>query len=176
MQPKIRPSHPFSPTKVEKVTDKVRCPHDKFCPVSYCHSILGARIKSSTFVKARRCCLNVIFRVIIRSLYLNSTENSLTHNSLHTATKKTHSLQSKRQIILCLPRNYCLAIHETPLTFIVRCAKNSAKREMSVKMRGLIMNMFRPSPKTLYLRSFAFFFSTRLWTRHVSGIKSEIHE
>ena len=90
----------FCLQKEKKVTDKVRCPHDKFCPVSYCHSILGARIKSGAFVKARRCCLNVIFRIIIRSIYLNTTENSLTHNSLHKTTKKTHSLQSERQIIL----------------------------------------------------------------------------
>ena len=123
---------------------------------------VAARIKSSAFVKARRCCLNVIFRVIIRSIYLNTTENSLTHNSLHTITKETHSLrlQSKRQIILCIPRNYCLAVHETPLKSIFSCAKNSADRELSVKMRGLIMYMFRPSPKTLYLRSFAFFFQS----------------
>ena len=127
--------------------------------MSYCHSILGARIKPSAFVKARQCCLNVIFRVIIRSIYLNTTENSLTHNSLHTTTKKTHSsLQSKRQIILCLRRNYCLAIHGTPLKSIFSCAKNSADRELSVKMRGFIMYMFRSSSKTLYLRSFAFFF------------------
>ena len=125
--------------------------------MSYCHSILGARTKSGAFIKARRCCLNVIFRVIIRSIYLNTTENSLTHNSLHTTTKKTHSLQSKRQIILCLPRNYCLAIHETPLKSIFSCTKNSTDRELSVKLRGLIMYMFRPSSKTLYLRSFAFF-------------------
>ena len=64
-----------------------------------------ARIKSGAFVKARRCCLNVIFRVIIRSVYLNTTENRLTHNSLHTTTKKTHNLQSN----LCLPQNYCLS-------------------------------------------------------------------
>ena len=107
------------------VTDKVRCPHDKFCPVSNCHIILGARIKSGAFVKARRCYLNVIFRVIIRSIYMNTTENSLTHNSLHMTTKKTHSLYSKRQIILCLPRNYCLAIHETPLKSIFSCAKTA---------------------------------------------------
>ena len=119
---------------------------------------LGARIKSGAFVKARRCCLNVIFRVIIRSIYLNTTENSLTQNSLHTTTKKSHNLRSKRQIILCLLRNYCLAIHETAFKSIFRCAKNSADKELSVKMRGLIMYMFRPSPKTLYLRSFAFFF------------------
>ena len=97
-------------------------------------------------------------------IYLNTTENSLTHKSLHTTTKKTHSLQSKRQIILCLPRNYCLAIHETALKSIF-----SADRELSVKMRGLIMYMFPPShktlSKTLYLRSFCLLFSTRLWTR-----------
>ena len=110
--------------------------------VAYCHSILGARIKSGAFVKKRRCCLNVIFRVIIRSIYLNTTENRLTHNSLHTTTKKTHSLQSKRQIILCLPWNYCLVVHEAPLKSIFSCAKNSADRELSVKMRGLIMYMF----------------------------------
>ena len=98
------------------------------------------------------------FRVNICSIYLNTTESSLTHNSLHKTTKKTHSLQSKRQIILCLPRNYCLAIHVTPLKSIFSCAKNSADKELSVKMLGLIMCMFRPSPKTLYLRSFAFFF------------------
>ena len=99
------------------------------------------------------------FSVIIRSIYLNTTENSLTHkNSLHTTIKKTHSLQRKRQIILCLSGNYCLAIHETPLKSTFSCAKNSADRELSVKMRGLIMYMFRPSPKALYLRSFAIFF------------------
>ena len=133
--------------------------------MSYCHSIFRARIMSGAFVKARRCCLNVIFRVIIRSIYFNTTENSLTHNSLHTTTKKIHSMKSKRQAILCLPRNYCLAIHESPLKSIFSCEKNSADSELSLKMRGLILYMFRPSPKTLYLRSFAFFFSTRLWTR-----------
>ena len=107
--------------------------------MSYCHIILGARIKSGAFVKARRCCLNFIFRVIIHSIYLNTTENSLTHNSLHTTTKKTLSLQSKRQIVLCrLPRNYCLAIHETPLKSIF----SSVDRELSVKIRGLIMYIY----------------------------------
>ena len=139
--------------------------------MSYCHSIFGARIKSGAFVQARRCCLNVILRVIIRSIYLNTTENSLTHNSRHTTTKKTRSLRNKRQIILCLLRNYSLAIQKTSLKSIFSCAKkkkkkkNSADRELSVKMRGLIMYMFHLSPKTLYLRSFAVFFSTRLWTR-----------
>ena len=108
--------------------------------------------------KSKAVLFERIFRVIIRFIYLNTTENSLTHNSLHTTTKKTHSLQSKRQIILCLPRNYCLAIHETPHKSIFSCAKNSADRELSVKMRGLIMYIFRPSPKTLYLRSFAVLF------------------
>ena len=126
--------------------------------MSYCHSILGARIKSGAFVKARRCCLNVIFRVIIRSVYLNTTEISLTHNSLHTTKKKTHSLQSKRQIILCLPQNYCLAIHETPLKSNFSCAKNSADRGLSVKMWDLIMYMFRPSSKTLYFSVLPSFF------------------
>ena len=128
------------------------------------------------------------FRVIIRSIYLNTTENSLTHNSLHTTTKKTHSVQSNRQISLCLPRNYCLAIHETPLKSIFSCAKNSADRELSVKMRGFIMYKFRPSPETLYLCSFAFFFRpgcgpVHLYspvfheqTPYASRIKSEIHE
>ena len=139
--------------------------------MSYCHSSLGARIKSSAFVKAMRCCLNVIFRIIIRSIYLNTTENILTHNSLHTTTKKTHSLQSKRQIILCLPRNY-LAVHETPLRSIFSCAKNSADRELSVKMRGLIIYMFRPSPKTLYLHSFSFFFRSGCGPVHLSRIES----
>ena len=110
--------------------------------------------------KARRCCLNDIFRVIIRSIYLNTTENSSTYNSRHTTTKKTHSLQSKRQIILCLPRNYCLAIHETLLKSIFSCAKNSADRELSMKIRGLIMYVFRSSPKRrlFFFLSFFFFF------------------
>ena len=126
--------------------------------MSYCHSILGVRVKSSASVKARRCCLNVIFQVIIHFVNMNTTENSSTHNSLHTTTKKTHSLHSKRQTILCLPRNYCLAIHETLPKSIFSCEKNSADRELSVRMRGLIMYMFRPSPKTFYLRIFTFFF------------------
>ena len=140
MQLEVRPSNPFLPTKEKQVTDKVRCPRDNFFfPVSYCRSILGTRIKSGAFVKVRRCCWHVIFRVIVRSIYLNTTENSLAYNSLHTTTKKTHSLQSKIQIILCLPRNYCLAIRETPLKSIFSCAKNSAERELSVEMRCLII-------------------------------------
>ena len=136
MQPEIRPSHSFSTIKVENG------------PVSYCHSILGARIKSGAFVNARRCYLNAFSGNYTFNI-LNTTENSFTHNSLHTTTKKIHSLQSKRQIILCLPRNYCLAIHETPFKSIFSCVKNSADIELSVKMRGLIMYMFRSSPKTL---------------------------
>ena len=114
--------------------------------------ILSQYFRSTNKVRCIRKSKAVLFechfRVIICSIYLNTTESSLTHNSLHKTTKKTHSLKSKRQIILCLPRNYCLAIHETPPKSIFSCAK----------MLGLIMYMFRPSPKTLYLRSFAFFF------------------
>ena len=143
----------FCLQKYKQVTDKVCCPHDKFCPVSYCHSNLGARIKSWCICKSKAVLFECDFLGNYTFYYLNTTENSLTHNFLHTTTKKTHSIQStcKRQIILCLPQNYCLAIHEIPLKSICSCAKNTADREL-----------LPPSPKTLYLH---LLFSTWLWTR-----------
>ena len=79
---------------------KASIPTDDLIPlVRRCrndHSMAYQVPIANTDIYKCRFFLQAIFRVIIRSIYLHTTENSLTHNSLHTTIEKTHSLQSKR--------------------------------------------------------------------------------